>query len=161
MPQSMETGSFHVRMRFMMRCRMVVGGFFVGAGCPGYPGYPDGPDVPDCPDVLDGPDCPEVPGPPESPDDPEDTTLWFIKNSGAWGLSALLGGQSLAPERWAFSLWLSSLYNVACLYSRLCISLSMSFTCTSLFTGVPSLSRMKNVGMLCTLYMTADVPLLS
>ena len=143
MPQSMETGSFHVRMRFMMRCRMVVGGFFVGAGCPGYPGYPDGPDVPD------------------RPDDPEDTTLWFIKNSGAWGLSALLGGQSLAPERWAFSLWLSSLYNVACLYSRLCISLSMSFTCTSLFTGVPSLSRMKNVGMLCTLYMTADVPLLS
>ena len=143
MPQSMETGSFHVRMRFMMRCRMVVGCFLGGAGCPGYPGYPDGPDVPD------------------RPDDPEDTTLWFIKNSGAWGLSALLGGQSLAPERWAFSLWLSSLYNVACLYSRLCISLSMSFTCTSLFTGVPSLSRMKNVGMLCTLYMTADVPLLS
>ena len=153
-----------MRMRFMMRCRMVVGCFLGGPGCPELPDYPEVPEVPevlDSPDVLDGPDCPDVPGPPESPDDLEDTTLWFIKNSGAWGLSALLGGQSLAPERWAFSLWLSSLYNVACLYSRLCISLSMSFTCTSLFTGVPSLSRMKNVGMLCTLYMTADVPLLS
>ena len=85
MPQSMETGSFHVRMRFMMRCRMVVCCFLGGAGCPELPDYPDGPDVLDCPDVLDGPDCPEVPGPPDNPDAPEDTTLWFIKKLRSMG----------------------------------------------------------------------------
>ena len=68
-----------------MRCRMVVGCFLGGPGCPELPDYPDGPDVPDCPEVLDGPDCPDVPGPPESPDDPEDTTLWFIKKLRSMG----------------------------------------------------------------------------
>ena len=29
-----------------MRCRMVVGGFLGGAGCPELPDYPDGRDVP-------------------------------------------------------------------------------------------------------------------
>ena len=70
MPHSMETGSFHVRMRFMMRCRMVVGCFFGGPGCPELPDYPEVPEVLDVPDV---------------PDDPEDTTLWFIKKLRSMG----------------------------------------------------------------------------